>query len=49
VPAPQITIDYWKLHPSALLRDAIVVLQAFEVHHRDVNHHFANDLKVKVA
>jgi len=44
VPAPQIAIDYWKLAPDARLRDVIVAVRADEVHHRDVNHRFADEL-----
>ncbi len=44
VPAPQIAIDYWKLAPGALLREVIVVIRADEAHHRDVNHHLADEL-----
>ncbi len=44
VPAPQIAIDYWKLAPDARLRDVIVVVRADELHHRDVNHEFADEL-----
>lgn len=49
VPAPQIAIDYWKLAPGALLRDVILVVRADEALHREVNHQFADDLKVNVA
>ncbi len=44
VPAPRIAIDYWKLAPDARLRDVIVAVRADEVHHRDVNHRFADEL-----
>jgi ubiquinol oxidase len=44
VPAPGIAIDYWKLAPDARLRDVIVAVRADEVHHRDVNHRFADEL-----
>ena len=44
VPAPKIAIDYWKLAPDARLRDVIVAVRADEVHHRDVNHRFADEL-----
>jgi len=49
VPAPQIAVDYWKLPPEARLRDVIVAVRADEVLHRDVNHHFADDLKATCA
>jgi len=44
VPAPGIAIDYWKLASDARLRDVIVAVRADEVHHRDVNHRFADEL-----
>jgi ubiquinol oxidase len=44
VPAPEIAIAYWKLAPDARLRDVIVAVRADEVHHRDVNHRFADEL-----
>jgi ubiquinol oxidase len=46
VPAPQIAIEYWKLPPGAVLRDVIVAVRADEMLHRDVNHQFADTLKV---
>jgi ubiquinol oxidase len=44
IPAPGIAIDYWKLAPGARLREVIVAVRADEVHHRDVNHRFADEL-----
>jgi len=44
VPAPPIAMAYWKLPAGATLRDVIVVVQADEAHHRDVNHGFASTL-----
>ena len=44
VAAPQIAIDYWKLAPTALLRDVILVVRSDEALHRDVNHRFADEL-----
>ncbi len=44
VPAPKIAIDYWKLAPDANLRDVIIVVREDELHHRDVNHEFADEL-----
>jgi ubiquinol oxidase len=44
VPAPAIAIEYWKLAPDARLRDVVVVVRADELHHRDVNHEFADEL-----
>ncbi|KAL8155993.1 ubiquinol oxidase, mitochondrial-like [Apium graveolens] len=46
VPAPAISIDYWKLPKDAKLRDVILVIRADEAHHRDVNH-FASDIHVQ--
>ena len=42
VPAPAIAIHYWKLPPQATLRDVVLVVQADEAHHRDINHGFAS-------
>jgi ubiquinol oxidase len=42
VPAPQIAIDYWHLPAGASLRDIVVAIREDEVHHRDVNHQFAD-------
>jgi ubiquinol oxidase len=44
VAAPQIAIDYWKLAPTALLRDVILVVRSDEALHRDVNHRFSDEL-----
>lgn len=44
VPAPAVAIDYWKLAPDARLRDVVLVTQADEGKHRDVNHGFADIL-----
>ena len=44
VPAPRVAVDYWKLAPTALLRDVIVVIREDESRHRDVNHQFADEL-----
>jgi ubiquinol oxidase len=43
-PAPEIAIEYWKMKPDARLRDLIIAVRQDEVHHRDVNHEFANEL-----
>jgi ubiquinol oxidase len=42
--APQIAIKYWNLPATARLRDVVLVVRADEAHHRDTNHHFANQL-----
>jgi ubiquinol oxidase len=44
VPAPKIAIGYWKMASDARLSDLIVVVRADELHHRDVNHEFADEL-----
>ena len=44
VAAPQIAIKYWNLPATARLRDVVLVVRADEAHHRDTNHHFANQL-----
>lgn len=44
IPAPQIAIDYWKLPSDARLRELIVAVRADEMHHREVNHGFADSL-----
>jgi hypothetical protein len=49
VHAPQITMDYRKMRPGAPLWNVIVVVRKDDPFHRDVNHQFADDLKVKVA
>lgn len=44
VPAPQIAIDYWRLPASASLHDLVIAIRDDEVHHRDVNHAFADSM-----
>jgi ubiquinol oxidase len=44
VAAPAIAKHYWKLPAEATLRDVVLVVQADEAHHRDVNHAFASKL-----
>ena len=44
VPAPAIAIHYWKLPNDATLRDVVLVVQADEAHHRDINHGFASTI-----
>ncbi len=44
VAAPAIAKHYWKLADNATLRDVVLVVQADEAHHRDVNHGLANTL-----
>ncbi|MDO9336306.1 MAG: alternative oxidase [Caulobacter sp.] len=47
VPAPAIACHYWKMADTATLRDVILLVQADEAHHRDVNHGFASQLAGK--
>jgi ubiquinol oxidase len=44
IPAPQIAIDYWHLKKNARLSDVIIAVRNDEMNHRDVNHHFSNQL-----
>jgi ubiquinol oxidase len=44
VAAPQIAITYWNLPATARLRDVVLVVRADEAHHRDTNHHFADQI-----
>jgi ubiquinol oxidase len=44
VAAPPVALKYWNLPPTARLRDVVLVVRADEAHHRDTNHHFANQI-----
>ena len=44
VPAPAIARHYWKMPTDATLRDVVLLVQADEAHHRDINHGFASKL-----
>ena len=44
VPAPAIAKHYWKMPADATLRDVVLLVQADEAHHRDINHGFASKL-----
>lgn len=44
VPAPQLAIDYWRLPAGASLRDVVIAIRDDEVHHRDVNHAYADSM-----
>jgi ubiquinol oxidase len=44
VPAPKVAVDYWKLSPSARLREVVLAVRTDEAHHREVNHRFADEL-----
>ena len=47
IPAPQIAIDYYHLHPAATLRDVVIAVRADEQGHADVNHQMADILTKK--
>ena len=44
VPAPKIARDYWQMAPEARLSDVVRLVRQDEMHHRDTNHHFADEL-----
>ena len=44
VPAPKIAIEYWNLNPNSTLRDVVLKTRKDEEDHRDVNHHFSDQL-----
>ncbi len=44
IPAPDIAIGYWKMAPTARLRDVVLVVREDEMGHRDVNHGYADEL-----
>ena len=44
VAAPEIAIEYWDLPPDARLREVVLAVRNDEANHRDVNHHFSDDL-----
>ena len=44
IPAPQIAIDYYHLHPDAALRDVVIAVRLDEQGHADVNHEMADTL-----
>jgi ubiquinol oxidase len=44
IPAPKIAIDYYKLEPTAKLRDVIIAVRLDEQGHADVNHQMADEL-----
>lgn len=48
VSAPQIALNYWNLPSTARLRDVVVAVCADEAHHRDTNHHFANQIALGI-
>ena len=42
VPAPQISIDYYKMSKDAKLSDLIINVRNDEIHHSETNHNFAD-------
>lgn len=46
LPAPEIAIKYWNLHPEARLRDVVIAVRADEAAHRDTNHHMADRIEL---
>lgn len=44
IAAPEMAIAYWKLAPTARLRDVVLAVRNDEAGHRDVNHAFADEL-----
>lgn len=44
-PAPDIAREYYRLAPSATMRDVILHIRADEACHRDVNHHLGDKYK----
>ena len=44
IPAPDIAIAYWKMAPTARLRDVVLAVREDEAGHRDVNHGYADEL-----
>jgi len=39
--APELAINYWRLHPEATMLDLVRSVRADEAHHSYVNHTFA--------
>ncbi|KAF9565682.1 alternative oxidase [Agrocybe pediades] len=42
LPAPEISMDYWRLSPDAKLKDVLYAVRSDETTHRFVNHSLAN-------
>ncbi|MDP4725019.1 MAG: alternative oxidase [Alphaproteobacteria bacterium] len=47
VAAPEVAITYWKLPKNACLREVVLAARDDEIHHRDRNHSFADELSKK--
>ena len=47
--APKIAIEYYNLKKDARLSDLIISVRADEMHHAEVNHNYADNLKNKAA
>jgi len=44
IAAPDLAIAYWKMAPTARLRDVVLAVREDEMGHRDVNHGYADEL-----
>lgn len=42
MPAPEISLDYWRLPPDSTLLDVMYAVRSDETTHRFVNHSLAN-------
>ena len=49
VGAPPQAVAYWKLPPTATLREVVIAIREDECHHRDVNHQYADQLAGRSA
>jgi ubiquinol oxidase len=49
VPAPPIAVKYWDLGADARLSDVVRAVRDDAMHHRDTNHHFADELAGRAA
>ena len=47
--APKLAIEYYKLSKDARLSDLIISVRADEMHHAEVNHNYADNLKNKAS
>ncbi len=47
--APKIAIEYYNLKKNARLSDLIISVRADEMHHAEVNHDYADNLKRKTS
>ena len=49
IKAPKIAIEYYNLKKNARLSDLIISVRADEMHHAEVNHNYADNLKNKAS